>query len=367
MNTEFRFTMSVENSIQYEVRRISNLYKLDNPILADYIKTRKAFCIIDSNLHHYVRQLEDYFIAHHIEAYYFYLTITEHEKNIKSIMDFSSFCFKHQISRRDTIIAFGGGIICDLGGLCANLLRRGTPCIKIPTTLLGIIDASVGVKNGINFAGSKNSIGTYCPPEAVLIDLSFLQSLSKKEIKSGLVEMIKIIALKDIDTWNLLKRNMSKFLNKDFDSQAIELIDRSIAFMLSELRSNLFEDNLNRIVDYGHEFGHLIEIITNHELSHGEAVGIGMLLSNHIAFKKGLMDQSDYEDFQLIYDKLQLPSWHNLLTSQKLYDQKDFISRHKGGNFNIVALQKIGSPIFINQLSLDDIEYAVNILATDVI
>lgn len=356
------FKMVFESLITYEIKRVSNLFDVANPALSGHIKTRKAFCIIDQNLAEYAVLLKQYFEKNDIEAYYFFVKVSEKNKSLQSIIDFTTFCFQHEIGRRDPIIAFGGGITCDLGGMAANLLRRGTPCIKIPTTLCGVIDAAVGVKNGVNYADSKNSLGTFYPPEVVFIDLEFLKTLPVKEIKNGLVEMIKIIALKDRDTWNLLKRNIDRFLTKDFNSEVVELIDRSIAFMTEELSSNLLEDSLYRIVDYGHEFGHLIEIITDFELSHGEAVAIGMRLSNHLAYSAGLMDANDHTDFNELVNKLNLPHWHKALSCQKLYTKREAISRHKGGQFSIVALHQIGSPFFMKELNLADMEYACGVM-----
>ncbi|RZK03275.1 MAG: hypothetical protein EOO43_23115, partial [Flavobacterium sp.] len=176
--------------------------------------------------------------------------------------------------------------------------------------------------------------------------------------------MIKIIALKDLDTWGLLKKNIDKFLSKDFDLEVVELIDKSIAYMTEELSTNLYENNLYRIVDYGHEFGHLIEIMTEFQLSHGEAVGIGMRLSNHIAYKNGHMNLTDYTDFNELFKKLDLPYWHDSLSFQNLFAKRDSISRHKGGDFSIVALHKIGDPYYIETISMEDMKYACNAMQT---
>lgn len=355
------FKMSFESLLTYDVKRISNVFAANNPALADYIQTKKAFCIIDQKLLDYTPALKYYFQKNNIDAHYYYVDASEKSKSIESIMDFTAFCLHHKIGRRDSVVAFGGGIVCDLGGMSASLLRRGIPCIKIPTTLLGIIDAAIGIKNGVNYANGKNSLGTFCPPKAVLIDLSFLATLPEKEMKNGLVEMIKIFALKDKDTWDLLKRNIDKFIDKDFDNEVIELIDRSIAFMMDDLSTNLLETELERVVDYGHEFGHLIEIVSDFELSHGEAVAIGMQLSNCLAYRQGAIDIQHYEDVSGVIDKLELPHWHESLSPQILYDKIDIIAGHKGGNFSIVALQEIGNPYFIKSINFADLEYACNV------
>jgi len=356
------FKMSFDHLLTYEIKRVSNLLDENNHLLASHIKTRKVFCLVDKNLQGQISTLQNYFQFHSITAHCFIQDASENKKDIQSIVDFTSFCFENHISRRDPIIAFGGGIICDVGGMAASLLRRGAPCIKIPTSLLAIVDAAVGIKNGINYADCKNSLGTFYPPAVVLIDLLFLDTLPQKEIKNGIVEMIKIISLKDRSTWNALQDTIDKLLKRNFDAQVIEVIDVSIAFMLEELSSNLLEENLERIVDYGHEFGHLIEIMANFELSHGEAVGIGMALSNNLAYKLGLMDSEHHEDFLNVFRKLNFPFWHKSLSCKKLYDEREKISRHKGGTLSIVALQKIGCPLFIRDFTFTEFEYACQVL-----
>lgn len=194
------------------------------------------------------------------------------------------------------------------------------------------------------------------------MDLSFLKHLPDKEIKNGMVEMIKIIALKDLKSWKVFKKNIYNLLTNSLNAEVTYLIDQSILLMIEELSPNLFEKNLSRIVDYGHEFGHIIETLTNYELSHGEAVGIGMLLSNLISYNKGLMDKNDFIDFLETYQKLNFPLWHSRLSAENLYSKVDAISRHKGGEFSIVALEKISKPIFINSISFSEIILAADFL-----
>jgi len=356
------FILTFTNHIRYEIKRCTHIFDVSNPDLRDCIITKRVFCLLDNGVEHHTGALDRYFQVNNIEAHYYYLTPSEEKKNLESIREFASFCFDQKISRLDSIIGFGGGIICDLAGLSANLIRRGTPCIKIPTTLLGIIDASIGVKTGINYHQCKNSLGTYSPPKAVLIDLIFLKSLAEKEIKNGLVEMIKIISLKDKMVWLLLKESLEQILLKDLNEQVIDLIDNSISFMIEELSSNLFENDLNRIVDFGHEFGHLIETISNYKLSHGQAVGIGMMMSNIIALNKGLMICEDFEDFKAVFLNVKFPCWHESLSAEKLYAKIDSITRHKGDVFSIVALKEIGHPIFIHDIAFADLKTVEDIL-----
>jgi len=350
-------------AINYDIRIITDLFNTQNEFLNNHIINKRAFCIVDLNVSKlYKEKWENYFLHYNIQAYCYTVESSEKIKNISTVTDFINFCFGLNISRKDSIICIGGGIVCDIGGFSASLIRRGTPCIKIPTTLIGIIDASIGVKNGVNFSNIKNSIGGYSAPSVVFCDLFFLKTLSINQIKFGLVEMIKIIALKDVDTWELLKKNVHSFYEVKINDVVIELIRRSILFMIEELRDNLYEQKLERIVDYGHEFGHQIEVITEYQLSHGESVGIGMIISNIIARNNKLITGTAFDDFYTFYSQLNLPLWHKKLNADLLYESKDSIRRHKNGKVSLVSIRKIGQPIFIEDFNYADIQKAVMFL-----
>ncbi|MEM9921206.1 MAG: iron-containing alcohol dehydrogenase [Bacteroidota bacterium] len=347
--------------IAYDVIKVKRIFNPSNSILANAIGKKKCFCIIDEKVMSFFgEQITSYFEANNITFYTYQVSVSEQAKNIDTIIQLLNFCYDNQISRRDYILCIGGGIVCDLGGFAANLLRRSTPCIKIPTTLIGVVDAAIGVKTAVNFKEKKNSIGTYYSPDIVFYDTALLTTLPENEIKYGLVEMIKIIAIKDAGLWEKLKAVIHTFypFPQQQNDRIDELIDYAIKYMLEELQPNIFEKKLQRIVDYGHEFAHPIEVVTDYELTHGEAVATGMLISNAIAYKQGIMYQKDYEDFKNVIIALALPLWHNKITLDFLKSVPEKIKLHKDGRIDLVVLERVGTPHFLNDVHNESIEFA---------
>ncbi len=357
-NKSFNLT-SVE-TVAYDVISVTNLFNIDNRTLAHYNNGATVYCIIDEHVDKlYGDALRAYLRAYGIEFYSHTLVSSEFNKNIDEVQRFAAFCLDHGISRRDHILCMGGGIVCDIGALSANLIRRNTRCIKIPTSLLGIVDAAVGVKTGVNFGRIKNFLGTYCAPAYVLYDIDLLRTLPARHIRNGLVEILKMLALRDREKTLLLAEECAAFFNFPYGTIPNDIIDHAIMYMMEELQPNLRELNLRRIVDYGHEFGHPIEIDTDHELLHGEAVAIGMMISNLIAVKRGIMAVEDLQVFIDLYRNLDLPFIHHRISIESLASKIVDIQKHKNGNVDLVVLRRLGEPMFVESIDRADIEYAI--------
>lgn len=334
--------------IGYDVVATAGIFEPANKTLSSYVGPTKVYCIVDRNVHAlYWASCSAFLEANDIPYECFVFDASESTKRMVGVEAIASFCVDRRIRRRDTVLCIGGGITCDVGGLAASLLRRGTPCVKIPTTLMAVVDAAVGVKTGVNFGRQKNSLGTYAAPAAVIYDLALLGTLPQRQIRNGLVEVIKIIAVKDARLWSLLEQHLDGFFTPPYGEPIARLIGAAIALMLEELSTNLHEQNLRRIVDYGHEFGHAIEIATRHELQHGEAVGVGMLLSNAIAERQGVLGSAQARRFTDLYLRLDLPVFHGAITIDALESALDSARRHKNGALDLVSLQRLGQPTFL--------------------
>jgi 3-dehydroquinate synthase len=208
--------------------------------------------------------------------------------------------------RKSLVINLGGGVVTDLGGFVASTFKRGVDFIHIPTTLLSMVDASVGGKNGVDLGNLKNQIGVINVPKMVLIDTQYLDTLSKSEMRSGLAEMLKHGLIYDKDYWE-------KFLDlkaidfADFD----ELIYRSVAIKNEIVTEDPTEKNIRKALNFGHTLGHAIEsyFLENENkttLLHGEAIAIGMILESYISLEKGLLTSNEYQviksTIKAIYD-----------------------------------------------------------------
>jgi len=183
--------------------------------------------------------------------------------------------------KKSLIINLGGGVISDLGGFVASTFKRGIDCINIPTTLLSMVDASVGGKTGVDFEGIKNHIGTTSEPKAIFVNPSFLETLSETQIRNGYAEIIKIALIADSDFWKELKKlkSVQEFCTEKIITKAIQLKN-------SIVKKDLHENNLRKSLNFGHNIGHALEsalIKQNKDILHGEAIAAGMIMETEIA------------------------------------------------------------------------------------
>jgi len=233
----------------------------------------------------------------------FVLKDGEKEKNLKNYQKITDYALKMQLSRKDTIVAIGGGVVGDLAGFVASTYMRGINFIQIPTTLLACVDSSVGGKTGINTKYGKNLIGAFYQPRAVLINTNFLTTLDEKQFKAGFGEVIKYALIEKsckcnmgFDLTNFLAENIDK-INSCNTKILAELISICVSMKASVVEKDEKEGNLRRILNFGHTYGHAIEKETAYKkFTHGESVVEGIKYAFNLAFKKGLIDKN-YKHF----------------------------------------------------------------------
>ena len=201
----------------------------------------------------------------------------EEEKNITTAAKILSVLLENNADRKCLLINLGGGVVSDIGGFVASVYKRGICFINIPTTLLSMVDASVGGKNAINFLERKNIIGTFTHPEAIFIFPDFVKSLGKRDVRSGYAEIIKHLLLSDAERWKKVLSD-PKFLTDE--SNIEELIDHSVKFKIKITSDDFRESGKRAILNFGHTFGHALESYSfsgNNPLTHGEAIAVGMI------------------------------------------------------------------------------------------
>ena len=209
----------------------------------------------------------------------------EEEKNITTSARIISVLLDSNADRKSLMINIGGGVICDIGGFTAAVYKRGIRFINIPTTLLSMVDASVGGKNGINFLDKKNIIGTFSNPEAVFIYPDFIKTLLPGETRSGYAEIIKHILLSDAVRWMEYQNSISSFLD---ERNLSDLINHSVIFKADVTREDFREEGRRMILNFGHTIGHAIESFSlkgSEPLKHGEAIAAGMIAELYLSFK----------------------------------------------------------------------------------
>ncbi|WP_395043241.1 3-dehydroquinate synthase [Flavobacterium sp.] len=228
-------------------------------------------------------------------------------KNITTCVEIWSILSDLSADRKSLIINLGGGVITDIGGFVASTFKRGIDFINIPTTLLGMVDASIGGKNGVDLGNLKNQIGVINVPKLLLIDTNFLETLPQKEMRSGLAEMLKHGLIFDKNYWNQFLD--LKTLNfEDLD----QLIYRSVEIKNEIVKQDPTENGIRKALNFGHTLGHAIEshfLESSSPLLHGEAIAIGMVLESFISKEKKLISNTDYLEIKNticnIFDKHQ--------------------------------------------------------------
>lgn len=266
--------------------------------------------------------------------------------------------------RQEPIIGIGGGVLLDIVGLTASLYRRGTPYIRIPTTLLALVDASVGIKTGVNFQTHKNRLGSYFAPQTVLLDKTFLHSLNHRQISNGVAEILKMAIVKDSTLFELIEQHGKALLHEKFQDNYVskQVIRRAVHSMLEELEVNLWEQDLYRIVDFGHTFSPSIEMQALPSLLHGEAVTLDMALCIMIAYGRKLISLNERNRMISIMQLFHLPIIHPLCEPSFLYQALQDTVKHRDGLQRIPLPSGIGSAHFFNNITFEEIQKAVSAL-----
>lgn len=249
---------------------------------------------------------------------------------------------KAKIDRHALLLAFGGGVVGDLSGFVAATYMRGIKCIQIPTTLLSMIDSSVGGKTAINTPYGKNLIGAFWQPKAVIMDLDMLNSLSKILLINGLVEALKIFLTSDAKSFSYASLYLNKILRRDYSKLQL-LIRRAVRLKVAVVKADEREENLRMILNFGHTIGHALEKISNFQILHGYAVGLGILIEAKIAQLMGLLSDINYDLISSVFARLGISK--DMLTT---FDANEVIEnalgdkKNQGGKIYCVLLKDIG-------------------------
>lgn len=245
--------------------------------------------------------------------------------------------------RRDLIIGIGGGAATDLAGFVAAAWMRGVRVIQVPTTVLGMVDAAVGGKTGINTAAGKNLVGAFHEPDAVFIDLDRVRTLPEEEIIAGSAEIIKTGFIADEEILRLYESDAAACLQKDMTGSHLpELIARSVRVKGSVVSADLKESNLREILNYGHTFAHAVELREDFQWRHGNAVAVGMMFIAHLSHNLGLIDAELLERHRVILDSIGLPTTYQGGVFEELYAGMTRDKKNRDGNIRFVALTAVG-------------------------
>ena len=287
----------------------------------------------------------------------------EDNKNLHTCISLWEALTELKIDRKSLLINIGGGVLTDMGGFVANCYKRGIAFINIPTTLLAMVDASIGGKTGVDLGSFKNQIGNFALPKMVLIEPDFIQTQSFEQIRSGFAEIIKHGLIADADYWQEIKK-----IQKPNAENTGNLIETSIEIKKSVVSQDFTESGLRKILNFGHTIGHAVEsffLENKKPILHGEGVAFGMLAESYISMKKNLLSPSEHEEIKnyiaSIYPKLPVKqeNFDEILT----FMQND--KKNAQNEIRFVLLEKIGRAVYDIHVDNELIIEAMSQLITD--
>ena len=318
-------------------------------------QNEKIFILVDSNTREYCLDVIMSYFPLLKKSIILEINPGESIKSLNTISLLTSKLVQHRTEKHSLLINLGGGVVSDIGGFLASIFNRGINYVNIPTTLLSQVDASIGGKTGVNFNHIKNKLGFFYNPKLVLIFPLFLKTLCQHEIASGFGEIFKYSLTSDKKMWSVLKK--TKF---ELDTTLEKLILESVIIKEKIVQKDLFDNNIRKILNFGHTIGHAIESVYlhGHKFNHGTCVVIGMICESYISNQLNYLPDSVFLEIQkTLTSKFSLTKIKNIekVLSFIISDKKN-----KNNEIKLITISEIGKANFDVSVTENDIKKSLN-------
>ena len=338
------FTSTTKSRCEISTLKFESLISfLENLIISE----KSVFLIADSNLAKF-KEYKELFKGKTI----FFFDACEDNKNLENVTKIYEFLLKNRADRKSFVVGIGGGITLDVAGFVSTTYMRGLRFGFIPTTLLSMVDASIGGKNGVNFKGFKNYIGTFNHPDFIAISPNFLSTLSEREYNIGMAEIIKYGAIANSDLLDYLLLNADKIKEKDEDTINY-LIEESVKIKVDIVRKDFKEAGLRKILNFGHTLGHALERLK--KVNHGEGVAAGMVFAGWLSVRKGYLKEDEFERLKKVISAFNLPLFIKDVSLLEIIEGIAGDKKKEGDKIDFVLLKGLGVPI-IEAMGLGEIK-----------
>ncbi|BAU11805.1 3-dehydroquinate synthase [Leptolyngbya sp. NIES-3755] len=368
--TDQSFHLEGYEKIEFNLDLIEGLFEVGHSALADnYRDLGRCLAVVDHNVDRlYGDQLRSYFEYYEIDLTVFAIEITEPAKTIDTFLKITDAFCDFNLKRKEPVLVIGGGLVLDVAGFACSAYRRSTNYIRVPSTLIGLIDAGVAIKVAVNHGKLKNRLGAYHPPKQVILDFSFLKTLPVDQIRNGMAELVKIAVVSNEEVFNLLEQHGEELLYNHFgfvgnDDHLKQIGHRvnyeSIKTMLELEAPNLHELMLDRVIAYGHTWSPTLELAPQIPLLHGHAVNIDMAISATIAKKRGYISATDRDRILGLMSRLGLALDHPLMEIDLMWKATQSIMLTRDGLLRAAMPRPIGTCHFVNDLTREELESAI--------
>ncbi len=345
-------TITARSDRSYDVLMIEDLFGVDRSMLDQRLAARFGMIVTTPTVARlYVERFVSLLRTAGCEFPVLVLDCHEKTKTVEQVTAICEKSLEYKLDREGLLIGFGGGACTDIVTVAASWIRRGIDHVRVPTTLIGQIDAAIGIKGGVNFNGHKSYLGCFYPPRLVVVDPRFLTSVPAVHLRSGLAEILKISIVRDAHLFEIVESHSGGLVSSGFTSppgEAREVLWRSILRMVEELEQNIYEDHgYARLVDFGHTFSPLLESASQFCITHGEAVAVDMAFSCVISSELGFIRDPEAARILSAIHGAGLPLFSPLLTQGLCEDALDHAVRHRGGMLNLVVPSFVGGATFV--------------------
>lgn len=365
--TPTSFTVEAWQPVSYELTMVSGVFDPANPQLAEaYRGFGRCLAVVDEKVDAlYGEQMRAYFDHHGIALTVFAVQVREVDKSLHTVERIVDAFGDFGLVRKEPVLVVGGGLTTDVAGFACAAFRRSSNYLRIPTTLIGLIDASVSIKVGVNHGKHKNRLGAYHASRQVFLDFSFLRTLPEDQVRNGMAEIIKIATVGNAGIFDLLEKYGEDLLTTRFGhlDGTVELRNiaqritwDAIATMLELEVPNLQELDLDRVIAFGHTWSPTLELAPAVPYFHGHAIAIDMALSATIAKDRGLISESERDRILWVMSKLGLTLDSPHLTPDLLRRATASIVQTRDGLLRAAVPAPIGRCEFLNDLGPGDLE-----------
>ncbi|NCR37277.1 MAG: sedoheptulose 7-phosphate cyclase [Microcystis aeruginosa S11-01] len=369
-STDCAFHIEGYEKIDFSLLYVNGAFKIGNPEIAEsYAPFRRCLMVIDQTVYGLYRQQIDRYFAHYqIDLTVFQVSIKEPEKTLRTFEKIVDAFADFGLVRKEPVLVVGGGLTTDVAGFACSAYRRKTNYIRVPTSLIGLIDASVAIKVAVNHGKLKNRLGAYHASQKVILDFSFLGTLPIDQIRNGMAELIKIAVVGNKEIFELLEEHGAALLHSHFgylngtpELQAVghRLTYKAIQVMLELEVPNLHELDLDRVIAYGHTWSPTLELTPEPPMLHGHSVNIDMAFTATIAELRGYISVEDRNRILGLMSRLGLAIDSLYLTPELLWKATEAITRTRDGLQRAAAPRPIGQCVFMNDLTRSELDNAL--------
>jgi demethyl-4-deoxygadusol synthase len=364
--TENAFHIEGYEKIDFSLLYVDGAFKIENSEIADsYRQFGRCLMVVDKTIYGLFGDIiQTYFEHYHIDLTVFHIRIEETDKNLQTFEQIVDAFADFGLVRKEPVLVVGGGLTTDVAGFACSAYRRRTNYIRVPTTLIGLIDASVAIKVAVNHGKLKNRLGAYHASQKVILDFSFLKTLPEDQVRNGMAELIKIAVVANRDIFELLEQHGEDLLHTRFGflngTPELRAIGHKVTYdaintMLELEVPNLHELDLDRVIAYGHTWSPTLELTPEIPMFHGHGVNIDMAFSATIAQQRGYISVADRDRILSLMSRIGLAIDSPYLTPELLWKATESITRTRDGLVRAAVPNPIGSCTFLNDLTEADL------------